>query len=48
MTQITWKKLKDFLINEENVKKPFNQMLTNQKILDKLKIDLNLRPQNSV
>ena len=29
------------------LKKPFNQLFNgNQKILDKLKIDLNLRPQN--
>ena len=29
------------------IKKPFNQLFNgNQKILDKLKIDLNLRPQN--
>ena len=29
------------------LKKPFNQIFNgNQKFLDKLKIDLNLRPQN--
>ena len=29
------------------LKKPFNQLFNgDQKILDKLKIDLNLRPQN--
>ena len=29
------------------LKKPFNQLFNgNKKILDKLKIDLNLRPQN--
>ena len=29
------------------LKKPFNQLFNgNQKVLDKLKIDLNLRPQN--
>ena len=29
------------------LKKPFNQLFNgNQKILDKLKINLNLRPQN--
>ena len=29
------------------LKKPFNQMFNgNQRVLDKLKIDLNLRPQN--
>jgi 16S rRNA (adenine1518-N6/adenine1519-N6)-dimethyltransferase len=29
------------------IKKPFNQLFNgDQKILDKLKIDLNLRPQN--
>ena len=29
------------------IKKPFNQVFNgNKKILDKLKIDLNLRPQN--
>ena len=29
------------------IKKPFNQLFNgNQKVLDKLKIDLNLRPQN--
>ena len=29
------------------LKKPFNQLFNgNQKILDSLKIDLNLRPQN--
>ena len=29
------------------LKKPFNQLFNgNQKILNKLKIDLNLRPQN--
>ena len=29
------------------IKKPFNQLFNgNQKILDKLKINLNLRPQN--
>ena len=29
------------------LKKPYNQLFNgNQKILDKLKIDLNLRPQN--
>ena len=29
------------------IKKPFNQIFNgNQKILDELKIDLNLRPQN--
>ena len=29
------------------LKKPFNQLFNgNQKIIDKLKIDLNLRPQN--
>ena len=29
------------------IKKPFNQIFNgNAKILDKLKIDLNLRPQN--
>ena len=29
------------------IKKPFNQVFNgNQKVLDKLKIDLNLRPQN--
>ena len=29
------------------LKKPFNQLFNgNQKVLDELKIDLNLRPQN--
>ena len=29
------------------LKKPYNQLFTgNQKIIEKLKIDLNLRPQN--
>ena len=29
------------------LKKPYNQLFNgNQKVLDKLKIDLNLRPQN--
>ena len=29
------------------IKKPYNQLFNgNQKILEKLKIDLNLRPQN--
>ena len=29
------------------IKKPFNKLFNgNQKVLDKLKIDLNLRPQN--
>ena len=29
------------------IKKPFNQLFNgNKKVLDKIKIDLNLRPQN--
>ena len=49
MIQIIWKKLQEFFFNQRRkmLKKPFNQIFNgNQKILDKLKIDLNLRPQN--
>ena len=49
MIQIIWKKLQEFFFNQRRkmLKKPFNQLFNgDQKILDKLKINLNLRPQN--
>ena len=43
------KKLQEFFFNQRRkmLKKPFNQLFNgDQNILNKLKIDLNLRPQN--